>query len=380
MEAAVGALGGAFAGEHPGRVLGGALEGEHAGGEGVLAGQVLAAEPGGEVLPGAGARERDLGHAVAGEGQVLRRHAQLAPAHLVDELVGGVPRLDLVPAGELAAQGRVDLAQELLVALTQDQHRGVGLGVDQRLRRVFAVDRRHLLAELGEGAGQGLRAAGELGLLGAAAVVRGEGVGDLGEVAAALGGHHGGHLGAAARHLARVPVARVQRVEAGHQPGEEAVDAGVAEAAGRGEEDRHLLERGLEQLVVALVGLGDVALCILGAALVGLVQHHAGGEVEHVDLLELGRRAELRGHHVDRQVNEVGHRRVALANAGGLEHDQVEARGLQQQQRVLHRLRGREVRTAGGHRAHVDPRTARGVHADAVTQQCTAGATAARVH
>ena len=45
---------------------------------------------------------------------MLRRHAQLAPAHLVDELVGGVPRLDLVPAGELAAQGRVDLAQELL--------------------------------------------------------------------------------------------------------------------------------------------------------------------------------------------------------------------------------------------------------------------------
>ena len=77
--------------------------------------------------------------------------------------------------------------------------------------------------------------------------------------------------------------------------------------------------------MVAAPLLAHVAQRILGAALLELVQHHELGEIEHVDLLELARRAVLAGHHVDRHVDEVGDLGVALADAGGLDQHQVEA-------------------------------------------------------
>ena len=61
------------------------------------------------------------------------------------------------------------------------------------------------------------------------------------------------------------------------------------------------------------------------ALAVELVDRDEVGEVEHVDLLELAGGAELRRHHVQRHVDVRHDRGVALADAGGLDDDQVEA-------------------------------------------------------
>jgi hypothetical protein len=73
--------------------------------------------------------------------------------------------------------------------------------------------------------------------------------------------------------------------------------------------------------VVALPLLAHVAQRVLGAALLELVERDQLGEVEHVDLLELARRAVLARHHVHRHVDEVDDLRVALADAGRLDDD-----------------------------------------------------------
>ena len=57
--------------------------------------------------------------------------------------------------------------------------------------------------------------------------------------------------------------------------------------------------RDIEEVVVAAELLLDVAHRVERAALVELVDGDQVGEVEHVDLLELGRRAVLRRHHVE---------------------------------------------------------------------------------
>ncbi len=93
----------------------------------------------------------------------------------------------------------------------------------------------------------------------------------------------------------------------------------VVEAAGHGAEDRHLLGPPVEGGAVALHLLGDVAQRVGGAAAVELVDGDELGEVEHVDLLELAGGAELGRHHVHRHVDHRHDRRVALADARGLD-------------------------------------------------------------
>ena len=96
-------------------------------------------------------------------------------------------------------------------------------------------------------------------------------------------------------------------------------DAVVVEARRDRAEHRHLVGRRLEQLAVALVLLAHVAQRVLRALAVELVDGDEVGEVEHVDLLELRRGAELGRHHVQRDVDQRHDRRVALADAGGLD-------------------------------------------------------------
>jgi hypothetical protein len=114
------------------------------------------------------------------------------------------------------------------------------------------------------------------------------------------------------------------------------------------------------------------------ALAVELVDGDEVGEVEHVDLLELAGGAELGGHDVERQVHVRHDGGVALADAGGLDDDEVEARQL---------AGGDDFRQGGG-----DPSRCRGwpasacrcwrgcqldgVHADAVAEQRAAGALA----
>ena len=89
-----------------------------------------------------------------------------------------------------------------------------------------------------------------------------------------------------------------------------------------------LVGRRGEGLAVADQLAPHVAQRVLGAAALELVDGDRVGEVEHVDLLELRRGAELGRHHVERHVDERDDGGVALADAGGLDDHQVEPGGL----------------------------------------------------
>ena len=47
-------------------------------------------------------------------------------------------------------------------------------------------------------------------------------------------------------------------------------------------------------------------------------------EIEHVDLLELARRAVFAGHDVDREIDQIDDFGIALTDARGFDNDQVE--------------------------------------------------------
>ena len=66
--------------------------------------------------------------------------------------------------------------------------------------------------------------------------------------------------------------------------------------------------------MVALVLLAYVAQRVGGTLAIELVDRNEVGEVEHVDLLQLARGAELGCHHVERDVDERHDRRIALTD------------------------------------------------------------------
>ena len=127
--------------------------------------------------------------------------------------------------------------------------------------------------------------------------------------------------------------------------------------------------------MIAAPLLAHVAQCVFGAAFLELVQHDHVGEVEHVDLLELAGRAVFGRHHVQREVGEIDDLGVALPDAGGLDHDEVETHGAVQRDDVRqHGARG-QVLSTGCQRTHEHLRRRQRVHPDAVAQQGAAGAT-----
>jgi len=97
VEAGVGALGAALAGEHPGGQLGGAFEGEDAGGVGEGARDVLQEEIAQDAGPGLAPGQLDLGDVGAGERDGDQRDVDLLAAHGVGELVAVVVGLDFGP-------------------------------------------------------------------------------------------------------------------------------------------------------------------------------------------------------------------------------------------------------------------------------------------
>ncbi len=169
-------------------------------------------------------------------------------------------------------------------------------------------------------------------------------LGDLREVADATvrDQRAAGLLGLGCGQL-RIPGGRIGTRAAPDRPAQVREHPGqtrIVELAGNRRIDGHVLIGALERDVVALPLLAHVAQRILGAALVELVDDDDLGEVEHVDLLELARGAELARHHVDGHVDQVDDLRVALADAGGLDHHEVEAGGAQERDRVgQHRAR-----------------------------------------
>ena len=154
-----------------------------------------------------------------------------------------------------------------------------------------------------------------------------------------------------------------------HQGAVEAVGAGVVELGRNGAEDGQAVVLRLPEFVVALVLLADVAQGIGASALVELVDGHHISEVEHVDLLQLRSGAEFRGHHVQRHVAVVHDFRVALADAGRLQNDEVKTGRFEDAEGVAHVAAQGEVGLACGEGPHVHAARGDGVHPDAVAEQ-----------
>ena len=361
LEPAVGARGVALAGEHPRRVLAVALELEDAGGEGEEPGQVLAAPEAHQLARVVVRRQRDPGDLVAAERLAGQGGVDLLVAHHHDLLVAGVGLHHRGPRLELLGDLGVELAPGLL----------------EQGRHVAGV----VVLELGGDGLEALDPARRLGELLGALVVAAHGLGDLGQVAHPVLGHHGADAGGVldldggqgallgGQALLDQDAAQVL-VERG--------DAVVVEGGGAGAEDRHLVGLLAERLAVAHQLAAHVAQRVLGAAALELVDGHGVGEVEHVDLLELAGGAELGRHHVHRGVDERHDRRVALADAGGLDDDQVEAGGLGDVDDVR-QVVGQLVGAAGGQGAEEHPVAVEAVHPDPVAEQRPAALAPGRV-
>ncbi|MDT4845104.1 hypothetical protein FQZ97_790810 [compost metagenome] len=148
---------------------------------------------------------------------------------------------------------------------------------------------------------------------------------------------------------------QAQRRQAGFERLVERGHTVVVEARGHGAEDRHLLGWCGPGLAVALHLLGHVAQRVAGALAIELVDGDELREVEHVDLFELAGGAELGGHHIHGHIHMRHDGRVALADAGGLDHDQVEAGHLAGGHRVGQGRADLAAEIACGQAAHEDP-------------------------
>ena len=117
---------------------------------------------------------------------------------------------------------------------------------------------------------------------------------------------------------------------------------------------RHLGVRQLHAIgMIAAPLLAHVAQRVFGAALLELVQHDHVGEVEHVDLLELARRAVFGGHR--RTATDPRDRRspVSLWPMPAVSTTiEVEARRAIQRDHIGEHGAGRQVLAARGQRAH----------------------------
>ena len=365
LEAPVGARRVALAGEHARGVLIRPLEREDAGGEREAAGDVFRAHPAvdlGRILePG----QDDLGDAGVRKGLRVERQPDLALTDHVDQLIRAIEILDLAPLrhdparlGGERLRGRAGFLPEPC-----EQLRGLAR---ERLGRLLEVP----------AAPQGLH------LLPGLAMIAPDRLGDLAQVADPLGRNDDGLRGGC---LAGGP--RQARFEADPGLGGDGVDQGVVEGrhpvivelGGDGAEDRHLLGPPAKGLAVALDLLAHVLHGVVAAALLELVDHRQVGEIQHVDFLELRGGPVLTRHDIDGHVHEVDDARVALADAGGFRDDKIKTRRLDGHDGVGQGFGYLCSGAARGKRAHVDPRTADGVHADAVPQERPTGFAARRV-
>ena len=214
------------------------------------------------------------------------------------------------------------------------------------------------------------------------AVVAAHGVRDVAEVAGAGGGHDRGRArGRLAVDVRKSAFLRGETVfgQAVAQELVERGDAVVVERRGGRAVDRHVLPLHAERLTVAHHLPRHVAARVLGAAALELVDRHDVGVVEHVDLLQLRRGAELRRHHVQREVDERHDRRVALTDTGRLDDHQVRSGRLARHDRLLQAVRDLAAGTARGQRAEEHAIAVEAVHPDPVAEQRAATTATGRV-
>ncbi len=369
VEAPVGAERVTLAGEHPRRRLADPLEREHPGGEREPAGQVLRAQEAHEITVVADAGQRHPGYRAARQRRAAQRRVDLLAAHLVDQLLAGVLRHRRRPGVQLLAHAGI---QRLLGAFEQ--------GVEPRVPVTGG-------GELLVRRAQVLASAGRLDLLGAVPVVGADGLGDLRQVADAGRREHPRQpRGRLDRHPRQRAGGQWQALGP-EQRGQMLVERGdpvVVEPGRARPEHRHVLPGGAEGLPVAHQLTADVAAGVLGPGPLELVDRHHVGEVQHVDLLELGRGTVLGRHHVQRDVHQVDDAGVTLADSRRLDHDQVVAGGLAGRDHVADPFGQLTAGASGCQRTEEDRGRAVGVpehvHPDAVAEQGAAGAAAGRVH
>ncbi|MCW0416172.1 hypothetical protein NB689_001926 [Xanthomonas sacchari] len=403
VEAPVGALGRALAGEHADRILAGAPVRIHAAGVRIAAGQVLLAEEGQQFAPALVARRGDLRNGLVAQRLPVVLHPDRLAAHRVFGDRVGDRLQPLRPLAQQLQRLAGQRLQGIVVALAQEQQAGVdGVGGriggctrrrQQILRRIqFQLRRQLRVLQFVQRLPERLRAVGGLGLAQHAGIEGAPLLGDLGQVAhACAGNQHGGarllqrgvelraEIAVRRRASGGIGLRRQLVAQQATQIDEHPAHTRVVELAGDGRIHRHRLVLQLERRAVAPPLLAHVAQRVLGAAPVVLVQHHQFREVEHVDLLQLARRTVVAGHHVHREIHQIDDLRIALADTGGLHDHQVVADRLQQRDAVLQHPVGSGVLAPRGHRTHVHARAAQRVHADAVAEQRAAGAAPARV-
>ena len=164
------------------------------------------------------------------------------------------------------------------------------------------------------------------------------------------------------------------------QIGEHPAQAGIVELRSDARIDRNVFVFDVEGDTVAFPLLADIAQGILGAALVELVEYDQLGKIEHVDFFQLTRRAEITGHDIHGEIDQIDDLAVALTDTGRLDDHQIKAQPLEGADAVDQHCVGCRMLTTGCHRTHKDALGAQRVHADAVAEQCTTGATTRRVH
>ncbi len=172
-------------------------------------------------------------------------------------------------------------------------------------------------------------------------------------------------IGVFPRKLSLTPFLAQEAAQVHEHPG----DARVVELARDGRIDRHFVVGHLEGGAVALPLLAHVAQRVFGAAAIVLVEHDEIGEIDHVDLLELARRAVVAGHHVDREIHQIDDRRIGLADAGGFDDDEVVGLALEERDAIGQHLVDRGMLAARGHRAHEHAMRTQRIHADAIAEQ-----------
>ncbi len=329
VEAGVGLLRRALPGEHPGGVLLGAAEGIDPGGVGELAGEVLLEEPLETVPPGAKTRSGHPGNPGVRQGLVMEGDGDLPPPDVVDELVTGELGDHRVPTLQCLEVLRVEL--------------GAGLGC-----RLGEVD-----IGLHRRSHQAIETVGGLRLLPGPLVVPVDLLDDLGEVTNPVRGDD-----MLLDRLVHGQVEAARRLEAviGEDADQclvEAVGPRVVEVRSHREMNGELLVVGVEGEGVPLELLAHVTQRIQRSLLVGLVDRHQIGEIEHVDLLELGGCPVLGSHHIDGEVGVVDDLGVRLADPRGLQKDQVVSGGLDDVQSVLHIGGEGEIGLPGGEGPHI---------------------------
>ena len=265
------------------------------------------------------------------------RHPDVAPPHLVHVFVGRVAGLFLLPAVEQA------------FGVTVEVHFQFGIGRPQLVEGGVALLSGLLLFQQVDGLLQPEELARQFDLAVDPGVVAAVVLGNFRKVARAIGRDDVdlfAHFAGGDERRVELSFGLIDDLH--HDAVVEGVHARVVELGGDSAEYRHVVERLIEELMVALELFLHIAQRVEGAPLIELIDGDEVGKVEHVDLFQLSGGAVLGRHHVKRQVGMVDDLGIGLSDAGSFQDDEVVAGGLEDVDGALHVFGKRQVRLPGG--------------------------------